>query len=106
MLRISSKVAEPFCISTSEDESSCCLTFLPAFSVVCVPDFGCSEGCLVDLCHFSLAELHDLTCDSPQWDLWRISADPGTRSSEQRGLSPLCIDVHQAAFSEGVSWPT
>lgn len=48
-----SKVAFPFCISTSKErQSSCCSTPLLAFGVLSVPDFGYSYRCIMVFRHF------------------------------------------------------
>ena len=53
--KLSSKVADPFCIPTSMNESSYCSTFLPVFGVVTALDFNHSNRCVgVSHCCFPL----------------------------------------------------
>ena len=46
-VEMSPKMTEPFCIPTSNDESSYCSTSSPKFGVVSVLDFGRSNRCVV-----------------------------------------------------------
>ena len=57
MVKLSSKVTEPFYIPTSNEwESSCCSTSSPTFGVASIPNFDHSNMCVVvSYCCFSLS---------------------------------------------------